>query len=521
MTKNPTQAGQRQLSTLMYVATALLFLITVSLIPSCGGGAIGTPPSAPVATNVETLTTADVNAIVLASAQSVDTPIVIAVTDRGGAVLAVYKRPGAPATSIGNFSQSVPTDDLAVALARTASYFSNDEAPLSSRTVRFISGVHFPPGISFTLNGDLYGIENTNRGCPLNVTYLPGQAITPSRTLSNGTGLGIITGKVDILDSDPFAANSGGVPLFKNGILVGGVGVAGGSDAVNEFAAFSGVAGAGFAPQPAPPGVVVIAGITLPFVNQTTIPTGVNPGMNNGTFTIGPLASAGPVPDGDLIAIKSGPLGGLTTTQVQGILDAAVATANTTRSVIRLPDGQRARFAIAVADLDGTIIGLRRMSDTTVFSIDVAVAKARNLVYLSGPAANPLDLGGMPVGTALTNRTVSFGAQPMFPAGIDGSDSGPFFGLYQYDLANPCTNAHQPPNPNQNGIVFFPGSVPLYTNGVLVGALGVSGDGVDEDDYVSGMAATGYEAPTSIRADQFVIRGVRMPYLKYPRNPTL
>src|SRR5258707_9419863 len=57
--------------------------------------------------------------------------------------------------------------DVAVALARTGAFFSNDEAPLSSRTVRFISGIHFPPGVSNQPPADLYGIENTNRGCTL------------------------------------------------------------------------------------------------------------------------------------------------------------------------------------------------------------------------------------------------------------------------------------------------------------------------------------------------------------------
>jgi len=141
---------------------------------------------------------------------------------------------------------------------------------------------------------------------------------------------------------------------------------------------------------------------------------------------------------------------------VQSILDKAEATANTTRAVIRLPDGQRAKFAIAIADPNGNLIGLRRMKDATVFSIDVAVAKARNLAYLSSASANPVDLGGLPIGTALTNRTISFGAQPMFPAGIDGSGAGPYFALYQYDLANPCTNGHQPANPNQSGMSFSP-----------------------------------------------------------------
>jgi hypothetical protein len=68
--------------------------------------------------------------------------------------------------------------------------------------------------------------------------------------------------------------------------------------------------------------------------------------------------------------------------------------------------------------------------------------------------------------------------------------------------------------------VFFPGSVGLYRNGVLVGGLGVSGDGVDQDDYVTAGGAAGFEAPAPIRADQIMINGVRLPYQKFPRNPT-
>jgi len=55
---------------------------------------------------------------------------------------------------------------------------------------------------------------------------------------------------------------------------------------------------------------------------------------------------------------------------------------------------------------------------------------------------------------------------------------------------------------------------------VLVGGLGVSGDGVDQDDYVTNAGSQGFEAPDNIRADQVIIDGVRLPYLKFPRNPT-
>jgi uncharacterized protein GlcG (DUF336 family) len=291
---------------------------------------------------------------------------------------------------------------------------------------------------------------------------------------------------------------------------------------VAEYAAFAAATSNGFGPTPAPPGVVFLGGIALPFVGQTTRPAGVNAGTFAGSFLVGPTASTGPPPEGDLVAPAAGPLGGLSVTDVQQILSSAEATANQTRAAIRLPLGSTARMAIAVADLDGTVIGLRRMPDATVFSIDVAVTKARNMVYFNSSARTAADLNQVPMGTAVTNRTIGFGAQPIFPPGFDGSASGPFFNLYQQDVANPCTQGFQsgPPNVNKSGIVFFPGSLGLYRNGVLVGGLGVSGDGVEQDDYVTNAGAANFQAPAQMRADQVLINGVRLPYLLFPRNPT-
>jgi uncharacterized protein GlcG (DUF336 family) len=516
--RRKTIAFAMVLALVLSVALAFLLMGCGTATPISGGGSAPTPTPAVAAA----LTTTDVQNIVQAAAEAADvTSMVIAVVDRGGNVLAVYRKPGASASAVGNFGATVDANDLAIALARTAAYFSNDAAPLSSRTVRFISGIHFPPGVANTVNAALYGIENTNRGCTLTTNYLAGQAVQPSLSLGGGTGLGIITGKANLQDSDPNAVNPGGVPIFRNGVVVGGVGVAGTSPDVAEYSAFAAATSNGFGPTPAPPGVVFLGGIALPFVGQTTRPTGVSAGTFAGSFLAGPTPSTGPPPEGDLVAPAAGPLGGLSVADVQQILSSAEATANQTRAAIRLPLDSSTRMVIAVADLDGTVIGLRRMADATVFSIDVAVTKARNMVYFNSSTRTAADLNQVPIGTAVTNRTIGFGAQPIFPPGVDGSAAGPFFNLYQRDVVNPCTQGFQsgPPNANKSGIVFFPGSLGLYRNGMLVGGLGVSGDGVEQDDYVTNAGAANFQAPAQMRADQLLINGVRLPYLLFPRNP--
>jgi len=501
-----------------------------------GGGGATPPPEPPPAT--ESLTQADVQMLVQAAATAAQSnAMAIAVVDRLGRILAVYEQPGAPASLPGNFGAPIPPDELAVSLARTGAFFSNDQAPLSSRTVRFISGVHFPPAVMNTGSAALYGIENTNRGCNLAASL--SATVPPATTIAGASpGFGITTGKADINDTVPTAVNPGGVPIFKNGQEVGGIGVALADGNVAEYVAFAAAGmvamggpsastdGVGFPAFPAP-GIVTIAGITLPFVNQTTPPSGVTPGTFNAAFfTKGPVASPGVPREGDLIPTTNGPLGGLTAADVAQIISNAVATANQTRAQIRLPIGERAKMVIAVSDLDGTLIGLHRMTDSTIFSIDVAATKARNVIYFSGATRQAADFNYVPMGTAVTNRTIGFGAQPFFPSGIDGTQPGPFFNnLYTMDVARPCTQGLQVPSSawpmaNQSGIVFFPGSEPLYKNGVLVGGLGVSGDGVDQDDFVTAGGAAGFEPVASIRADQIVINGVRLPYLKFPRNPT-
>jgi uncharacterized protein GlcG (DUF336 family) len=509
--RGPLTRPSATLSPLRGARALVSLLFAARLFAQCFEGAIGN--AAPQ--SFAPLSSAEVDAIVKAAATSlIASNLTIAVVDRAGRPLAVFAQSGAPASDA----------DRAVGVARTAAFFSHNMAPLSSRTVRFISGIHFPPGVTNAPNAALYGIENTNRGCDFNVTFNAGKAIPPAKSLSGGFGPGIVTGKVQPDDADSTSVEAGGIPIYRAGKLVGGIGVVGDSDPqLNEFAAVTG-AFAGFAPVPTfplpDPGNVFIDGIRLPFIDQKLTdsglerPDGTSPGTGLGTYVVPPVAG-GCAPNEYLV----GPNGGtLSAADVDGIVQRAITAAKKTRAAIRLPLNSYTRMVMAVADLDGTILAIYRMPDATVFSIDVAVAKAHNVIYFT---THPLP--GMPGGMAVTNRTIGFGAQPLFPPGIDSKvfhvAPGPFFPIFLQDLANPCSQGAQPANPNQNGIVFFPGSTPLYNGATLVGGLGVSGDGVEQDDYVTYLAAAQFLPNQKIWADRVKIGGVRMPMFKFPRHP--
>ncbi len=246
---------------------------------------------------------------------------------------------------------------------------------------------------------------------------------------------------------------------------------------------------------------------------------------------------------------------------------------------VKTSPGASAIMVLAVADADGNVLGLYRMHDSTIFSIDVAVAKARNTVYYAGPDLQLVDqvddnndgVADVPTGTAFTNRTFRFLAEPRFPQGVDGSrpgdfsilnetvggvpvtqteflrskqprigvraaDNNPLLGpvaasafqtVLGFDAFNPGRNFRDPNNiANQNGIVFFPGSTPVYAGvgalnaGALNGGFGISGDGVDQDDVVTFYGAAGFLPPDSnVIADEVKVRNIRLPYQKFNRNP--
>lgn len=212
-------------------------------------------------------------------------------------------------------------------------------------------------------------------------------------------------------------------------------------------------------------------------------------------------------------------------------------------------------MVFAVSDkVTGEVLGLYRMYDATVFSIDVAVAKARNTQYYADMnQIQPGDqVSGIAKGTDLTNRTFRTLALPSYPSGATGMAAGPFsnlndFGIdpktgenlglpqpawvymnpvftsvYGFDSFNVGRNFRSAGNiKNQNGVVFFPGSSPIYHGSVLVGGFGVSGDGVNQDDvvtYYGASLASLLPDSTVVTADKVFYRGARLPMFVFSRN---
>src|SRR5262249_38606612 len=143
-------------------------------------------------------------------------------------------------------------------------------------------------------------------------------------------------------------------------------------------------------------------------------------GVNERVDPQGTLFKAGTaVPEGWLVTPHDGV--GITAAQVTQIIQQGIDQANQVRAQIRLPLGSTTKMVFAVADSTGAVLGLYRMPDATVFSIDVAVAKARNVAYYDDPAqlVSVDELPGVPAGVAFTNRTFRYLALPHFPEGID------------------------------------------------------------------------------------------------------
>jgi uncharacterized protein GlcG (DUF336 family) len=174
------------------------------------------------------------------------------------------------------------------------------------------------------------------------------------------------------------------------------------------------------------------------------------------------------------------------------ILAQAVASASTVNSGLRLVGAGfgTTRMHIAVVDRAGRVLGFRSMEDAWEGSRDIAIAKARTAAFFSSNQ------------NALTSRTIGVLSQAHGADGTGGA--APLWGIWDSNEPGITGNSN-----TRNGIIVFPGGVPLYKEGVLVGGVGVSGDGVDQDEAVAVAASLGFEAPADIRASK-----LGLPYTK-------
>ena len=491
------------------------------------------------------LTATDVQLIIKQAAtraQEISPNSVIAVTDREGFVLGVW--------NVGGGEPSKEQVATCVSKAGTAAYLSSNENAFTTRTAGFIVQQHFPPGVQNTPTGPLVGVGLSNLFfSDINTFRGPGSVIVFSAT----PGYSLKAVPFTSLDATP-----GGVPLYKSGKLVGAVGVTGdgvpgpipGFRDENPFIFIAGydkdedvaLAGQiGFKPSSDIfASNVFINGIALEYIESTThladnlvLPGNVSaqyPIIDSHPpflYTVATLGGA----EGEIRQpIISDPIPGtingharLSAAEVASILAAAADRVRTTRAGIRLPVGTQMEAFISVVNFPNqngvtpTVLGTFRTGEATLFSWDVAVQKARTAIAYSNNS-NTL---------AQSTRTVGFLAQSHFAPGIDANHAGPYFGQQEAvsgllgTLSDVTLNPAFVPNQNlPNGITIFPGGFPLYRNGQMIGAIGVSGDGVDQDDLVAASGTVDFPTPVDIGADVTTFEDTRLPYAKFPRDPT-
>jgi hypothetical protein len=154
---------------------------------------------------------------------------------------------------------------------------------------------------------------------------------------------------------------------------------------------------------------------------------------------------------------------------------------------------------------------------------------------------------------AFADRSGGNLSRPFFPDGLNGNVNGPFSKPYsewtpfstglQLDLAfnqlvthvlhvatgsaDVAQNCAVNTTRLRNGLQIFPGSVPIYRGSTLVGGIGVSGDGVDQDDMIAflGLHEAGQllgtigNAPPAMRADRLEPQGTRLRFVQCPQSP--
>ncbi|PHR11920.1 MAG: hypothetical protein COA41_19805 [Sphingopyxis sp.] len=652
------------------------------LLTSCGGGGGsndfgGTPSPSPAPTPAPTppptgtggaftapaqrsLTVTDVQTIIaqaVGEAQARNLPSVIAVVDRVGNVLAVFDMNGSnngsseitisnrqigglagPSETIGLQGQKVPAAAAAIAKAVTGAYLSSGGNAFSSRTASQIAQEHFPPAPTTAglESGPLFGVQ---------FSQLPCSDLSQRFNASGGAG-SLIGPKRSPLG---LAADPGGFPLYKDGVVVGGIGVMGDGDyafdpnildiEVNDEEAVALAGIQGFAPPASiTANRISVDGTSLRFsdmlvsdlsplqsnfaainnsVGKLLAVTGytsgsIIAGTAYGTEASGIRASSpSEFANRDAFVLTDGsgtnryPIRGgtdaaavttpLTATEVRAILEEAFLIFSRARAQIRQPLDSRMQATVSVVDTHGQILGIVRTPDGPIFGTDVSLQKARTAAFFSNTVAGQQllatptfppfanvpgyvqrvrnflgDANALTGTVAFADRSGGNLSRPYFPDGEIGRPPGPLsveqsarfspfaVGL-QLDLVFPNIVTHVgfvrsggatpdtgqrctqlPPIPGTggqvrlaNGIQIFPGSVPIFRGDKLIGGIGVSGDGIDQDDMASflGLHNAGERvggignAPKSIRADNVVVNlgnaNVRLRYVNCPFAPFL
>ena len=424
-----------------------LFIVSSALlVTACGGGGgggdavVNTDPVDQFFLTQDDVKTVIAQGVAQAEAQSL--AATIAVTDRGGNVLAVYRMDGANQTpQLNSNPNGLPADGgldglilpaggdalAAIAKAVTGAYLASSGNAFSTRTAGQIIQEHFNPLELNQAAGPLFGVQFSQLPC----SDLSGRFTDAQQ------GLGPQRSPLG-LSADP-----GGFPLYKNGQAVGGVGVIAdgvyGVDKdisnidfdVDEVIATA--ASIGFqAPNSIRANRITVDGKTLRFSD-----------VDNGAVTISPQTPADfdALSDGSLIAVTgyntaaiisgkefgtpaSGvradtglfveedgfilvdasnqnrypPIAGaasadpgftpLSQTEVATILEEAIKIANRARAQIRQPLNSQARVTMSVVDTFGNIVGLVQTRDAPQFGVEVSLQKARTAAFFSATSAH-------------------------------------------------------------------------------------------------------------------------------------
>jgi uncharacterized protein GlcG (DUF336 family) len=559
----------------------------------------------------------------------------IAVTDRSGNVLGVYvlNTSTAPTMTVssgrnipvGNGLEQIqlPAVFGSIAKAITGAYLSSSGNAFSTRTASLIVQENFLPGERGAPGGPLSGVQFSQLPC--------------SDLMRFGAGLGTGPRRSPLgLSADP-----GGFPLYKDGKVVGGVGVV--VDGVygldlnitdydrnpDELVATAALRGYD-APADIKGHRITVEGkvfrytdVDLTNVNTSTAaalsptnyvavagytPAGRRAGTVYGSAASGVRADSGATYTGlEAWVLDDGtganryaprasisPLpanSGMTAAEVRTIVSDALSVAFAARAQIRRPLGSYAQVTVSVVDTESNILALARTPDAPVFGTDVSLQKARSALFmsrtttaaelraigrqdlipgvlsiapLSGYVAameQSVGAGALSNGIAYAERTVGNLSRPFYPDGINGEANGPLSKPYavwspfntglQLDLviadivarldgsAPPpqgCTALPQAsgvgPGPTRlaNGLQIFSGGVPIYRGQQLIGAIGVSGDGIDQDDMIAflGLHNAGQRlntgignAPQDRRADTLEVGGAGLRYVNCPFTPFL